>query len=190
VGWRAKIDTDQLIPARFMSAPRSKVMASSCCMICAAPVSNWMIRRRRVPLILMAGRNFGCGSSREAAVYALVDAGFRVVIAPSFGDIFTANAVNNGLLPAVAETGALLALMPERSGSICPPRPWRAGNTTFSFDIDPVWKLKPVERLGRYRPDRPLSARNRCLCRQSRNSRPMGLDGLPTKGDAPKPGRN
>jgi 3-isopropylmalate/(R)-2-methylmalate dehydratase small subunit len=59
----------------------------------------------RVPgaSVLIAGRNFGCGSSREAAVYALVDFGIRVVVAPSFGDIFASNAVNNGLLPARVE---------------------------------------------------------------------------------------
>ena len=50
--------------------------------------------------MILAGRNFGSGSSREAAVYALVDAGIRAVIAPRFGDIFASNAVNNGLLPA------------------------------------------------------------------------------------------
>ena len=55
----------------------------------AAPGSSW------------AGRNFGCGSSREAAVYALYDYGIRCVIAPSFGDIFSGNAVQNGLLTAI-----------------------------------------------------------------------------------------
>ena len=50
--------------------------------------------------IVVAGRNFGCGSSREAAVYALYDYGIRCVIAPSFGDIFAGNAVQNGLLTA------------------------------------------------------------------------------------------
>ena len=49
--------------------------------------------------ILIAGRNFGCGSSREHAAWALEDFGFRVVIAPSFGDIFHANAINSGLAP-------------------------------------------------------------------------------------------
>jgi 3-isopropylmalate/(R)-2-methylmalate dehydratase small subunit len=51
--------------------------------------------------ILLAGRNFGCGSSREAAVWALRDLGIRCVVAPSFGDIFAANCVQNGLLPIV-----------------------------------------------------------------------------------------
>jgi 3-isopropylmalate/(R)-2-methylmalate dehydratase small subunit len=101
------IDTDQLIPARFMARPRD------------AGYGRFLLHDLRhdadghprpgFPLdgpeaegasILVARRNFGGGSSREAAVYALVDAGFRAVIAPSFGDIFVGNAVNNGLLPA------------------------------------------------------------------------------------------
>ena len=62
----------------------------------------------------MGGRNFGGGSSREAAVYALYDYGIRCVIAPSFGDIFSQNATKNGLLTAVvteAESGALTAAL-------------------------------------------------------------------------------
>lgn len=55
--------------------------------------------RYRSSQILVAGRNFGCGSSRESAVWALADFGFRVVIAPGFGDIFQENALQNGLLP-------------------------------------------------------------------------------------------
>jgi len=70
--------------------------------------------------ILIAGRNFGGGSSREAAVYALYDSGIRCVIAPSFGDIFAENAVKNGLLTAVvlgadsAELAASVAANPAR----------------------------------------------------------------------------
>ncbi|WP_306118930.1 MULTISPECIES: 3-isopropylmalate dehydratase small subunit [unclassified Roseitalea] len=103
----AGIDTDQLLPARFMATPRS------------AGYGRFLLHDLRhdadgaprpdFPLndpaatgasILIARRNFGGGSSREGAVYALIDAGFRAVIGPSFGDIFAANAVNNGLLPA------------------------------------------------------------------------------------------
>lgn len=57
--------------------------------------------------ILLARENFGCGSSREHAVWALEDAGFRVVIAPSFADIFFNNCFKNGLLPVVMETGVI-----------------------------------------------------------------------------------
>lgn len=112
------IDTDQLIPARFMTASR------------ADGYGGYLLHDLRFdhdgkadpdhPLnqapdasILISRRNFGSGSSREAAVYALVDAGFRTVIAPSFGDIFASNAINNGLLPALVsedDAEALIAL--------------------------------------------------------------------------------
>jgi hypothetical protein len=66
--------------------------------------------------VVLAGRNFGCGSSREAAVYALADYGIRVVIASSFGDISAANAVKNGLLPA--------QISEEDSEGCCAPTNW------------------------------------------------------------------
>lgn len=115
----ANVDTDQIVPARFMSTPRSQGYGSFV-----------FHDRRRGPdgrpngeialdrperagaRILVARRNFGCGSSREAAVYALVDSGVRCVLAPSFGDIFAGNALNNGLLAArvsEAQADALIA---------------------------------------------------------------------------------
>ncbi len=65
---------------------------------------------RRGPSILLAGRNFGCGSSREHAAWALEDAGFRVVLAPSFGDIFHQNALKTGLAPIELSEADLAAL--------------------------------------------------------------------------------
>jgi 3-isopropylmalate/(R)-2-methylmalate dehydratase small subunit len=69
-------------------------------------------RFRRAP-ILLAGRNFGCGSSREMAVWALAALGIRCVIAPSFGDIFSGNCVQNGLLPVVVDAATITALAVE-----------------------------------------------------------------------------
>lgn len=99
------IDTDQLIPARFMSTPRTEgygrfLLHDMRIDAEGAAEADFPINRHTEVSILVAGRNFGIGSSREAAVYALVDFGVRAVIAPSFGDIFASNAVNNGLLPA------------------------------------------------------------------------------------------
>ena len=109
------IDTDQLIPARFMSVPRVQGYGSYLLHDMRRDATGAM--RPDFPLnacpeasVLLAGRNFGSGSSREAAVYALVDAGIRAVIAPSFGDIFSANAVNNGLLPAQVDEESHAAL--------------------------------------------------------------------------------
>ncbi|MEO8679207.1 MAG: 3-isopropylmalate dehydratase small subunit [Vicinamibacterales bacterium] len=61
--------------------------------------------------ILVAGPNFGCGSSREHAAWALQDAGFRIVIAPSFADIFRANAIGNGMLPVALPEGAVNTIL-------------------------------------------------------------------------------
>ncbi len=102
----ANIDTDQLIPARFMSTPREEGYARF--LLHDMRRGEGGDLREDFPLNQPAARgadtlvtadNLGCGSSREAAVYALADSGFRVLIAPSFGDIFYANALKNGVLP-------------------------------------------------------------------------------------------
>lgn len=133
------VDTDQLIPARFMSRPRSEGYG---------PFLLHDLRqeepRARLPQgskILIADRNFGCGSSREAAVYALVDFGIRAVLAPSFGDIFASNAVNNGLLTARLPKRDLDTLVGEitldlETASIS----FQGG--ILDFEIDPVWQTK------------------------------------------------
>lgn len=99
------IDTDQIIPARFLHRSRSEgfknllfhdflqQQAQN-----SASDLHWVHAVYETPKVLLAGENFGCGSSREHAVWALLDNGFRVVIAKSFGDIFYGNAINNGLL--------------------------------------------------------------------------------------------
>ena len=103
----ANIDTDQLIPARFMKRSRAEgyggyLLHDMRFSGDGAEIADFPLNRSRYrnAQIIVARRNFGAGSSREAAVYALVDYGIRCVIAPSFGDIFASNSVNNGLLPA------------------------------------------------------------------------------------------
>ena len=73
--------------------------------------------------ILLAGRNFGCGSSREAAVWALWDMGFRCVIAPSFGDIFFNNCFQNGMLPIVLSAETIATLVPATDQATQEPPP-------------------------------------------------------------------
>jgi len=111
------LNTDQILPARYLKWPRSRDLG-------AVVFHDFRLDaeghpRADIPLnqdvysdarILLAGRNFGGGSSREAAVYALYDHGFRCVIAPSFGDIFAQNAVKNGLLTAVATEAEIAKL--------------------------------------------------------------------------------
>lgn len=186
---RENVDTDQLIPARFMSAPRSQGYGKFLLHDLRGPGFQLDDPAAQGASVLVAGRNFGGGSSREAAVYALIDAGFRVVIAPSFGDIFTANAVNNGLLPARAETGALLALMPREISIDLPAQTIRAGNTTFSFEIDPVAKTRLINGWD----DIDVTASYRheiaAFAAKARTREPW-VWRTANRGDAPKPGRN
>ena len=107
---RANVDTDQIIPKQFLKRIERTGFG-------VALFHDWRYRADGTPdpafelnrpeaagaSVLLAGANFGCGSSREHAVWALMDFGFRVVIAPSFADIFASNSVQNGLLTAVAD---------------------------------------------------------------------------------------
>ena len=99
------VDTDQIIPARFLKATDRKGFGDNL-------FRDWRYDNKNNPLsdfilndptytgsILIAGNNFGCGSSREHAAWALTDYGFKVVISSFFADIFKGNALNNGLLP-------------------------------------------------------------------------------------------
>lgn len=102
------VDTDQIIPAKYLTSVTKEGMGLGC-------FSNWRYLEDgsdnpefslnkpqfQGAKILVAGRNFGSGSSREHAVWALTDYGFRSVIAPAFADIFYNNSLKNGLLPVV-----------------------------------------------------------------------------------------
>ncbi len=115
------IDTDQILPARYLKLPRKgehgKVLFQDLRFDAAGnerPDFPFNRPEWRNAKIIVGGRNFGGGSSREAAVYALFDYGIRCVVAPSFGDIFSQNATKNGLLTAVvseAESGTLIAAL-------------------------------------------------------------------------------
>jgi 3-isopropylmalate/(R)-2-methylmalate dehydratase small subunit len=115
---RANIDTDQIIPARFLKKSRAEGYQNWLFYDLrhdsgGLPLADFPLNRPDVQraAILVSGANFGCGSSREGAVYALVDAGIRAVIAPSFGDIFHGNALKNGLLPVRLPEQELAALL-------------------------------------------------------------------------------
>ena len=109
---RANIDTDLIIPSRFMKAvDRERLGAGAFEALRAEPGNVFADPRRRGASILVSGGNFGCGSSREHAVWALQQIGLDVVIAPSFGEIFEANALRNGLLAIRLPEAAVRALL-------------------------------------------------------------------------------
>jgi 3-isopropylmalate/(R)-2-methylmalate dehydratase small subunit len=151
----ANIDTDQLIPARFMKRSRAEGYGGYLLYdmrflgndteVFDFPLNQTSYRNSQ---IIVARRNFGAGSSREAAVYALADFGIRCVIAPSFGDIFASNAVNNGLLPArVDETDAeaLIRFLEENDTELTVDLEEQTISTSrvsVAFAIDPVWRTK------------------------------------------------
>lgn len=101
--------------------------------------------------ILISGDNFGSGSSREHAAWALTDYGFKAIIAGSFSDIFYMNATKNGLLPIVLqpeELEALAALSAEQTITIdLPAQAVITPEATYTFEIDPTWKHKLVNGL-------------------------------------------
>lgn len=149
------VDTDQLIPARFMSVPRSDGYGDYLFHDLrrgedSAARAGFPLNRHNDVSIIVAGRNFGSGSSREAAVYALVDAGVRAVIAPSFGDIFAGNAVNNGLLPArvsAEDAAALTAALGDDAamGQIdLKTRRITLGELCLPFTLDEGWRTKLI----------------------------------------------
>jgi 3-isopropylmalate/(R)-2-methylmalate dehydratase small subunit len=110
----ANVDTDQIIPARFLTTTTKdglgeRLFADWRYLPGGAPNPDFVLNQPAAAgcRILVAGRNFGCGSSREHAVWALQDFGFQAVVAPSFGDIFRNNSVAAGLVPAaVSEESA------------------------------------------------------------------------------------
>ena len=152
----ANLNTDQLLPARFLKVPRSAGLG-------AALLHDLRFDAERgeqpdFPLnrpawrdakIIVGARNFGCGSSREAAVYALYDYGIRCVIAPSFGDIFAGNAVQNGLLTAIIsddEAAMLMGVLAEKPGQRLTvdleQQTIQCGDQPFRFAIDPVRRTR------------------------------------------------
>lgn len=106
---RENVDTDQIIPARFLKATTKEGFGEHL-------FADWrtapdFILNKRQGQVLVAGHNFGCGSSREHAAWAIAGAGFRVVISTHFADIFRNNALNNGLLPIEVSVDFLGLLM-------------------------------------------------------------------------------
>jgi 3-isopropylmalate/(R)-2-methylmalate dehydratase small subunit len=115
----ASVDTDQIIPARFLKTTVRKGFGEH--LFCdwrydatGTPLPDFVLNNTNYSgQILVAGKNFGCGSSREHAAWAIADYGFRVVISSLFADIFKGNALNNGILPIQASEAFIAALFAE-----------------------------------------------------------------------------
>ena len=156
------IDTDQIIPARFLARPRDDDHGINFFRdlrfdaagneIAEFPLNHPAWRDAR---IILGGRNFACGSSRENAVWALHGWGARAVIAPSFGDIFAINAVKNGVLPIILPAEAVSTLIvasiaaPEAEIAIDLPAQTVSApdGTVHRFEIDPFAKRSLLEGL-------------------------------------------
>ena len=150
------LNTDQILPARYLKWTRAmgigKVLFQDLRFDAEGkerpdfPINRPAWRNAK---IVVGARNFGCGSSREAAVYALYDYGVRCVIAPSYGDIFSGNAIQNGLLTAIvtdeeaAEIMAALNRTPELPVTVdLEEQTILCGNRTYNFTIDPVRRTR------------------------------------------------
>ena len=157
----ANIDTDQIIPARFLTTTTKAGLGREafhdwrydpegnarpeCILNAIDPAEH---------RVLVAGKNFGCGSSREHAPWALTDFGFRAVISTGIADIFTSNALKNGLLPVVVDEETHARLL-EHPGEIVTidlqTNELRMGNHVVSFRVEPFSReclLEGVDTLG------------------------------------------
>ncbi|MFZ0988446.1 MAG: 3-isopropylmalate dehydratase small subunit [Xanthobacteraceae bacterium] len=153
---QSNLNTDQILPARYLKWTRAmgfgKVLFHDLRFDAEGrEKSDFPLNKPvwRKSTTLVSARNFGCGSSREAAVYALYDFGVRCVIAPSFGDIFAGNAVQNGLLTAIvteeeaAEIMGSLAQMPELPVTVdLEQQTILCGNRTYKFRVDPIRRMR------------------------------------------------
>ena len=141
---RADVDTDQIIPKQFLKRVE-RTGFGEFLFFDWKQEPGWELPHNPV---LVAGRNFGCGSSREHAPWALEDYGFRAIVAPSFADIFYSNCTKIGLLPVVLEEDEVRAVMESGHASIdlaTQKVTWTGGGA--SFDIDPEVRRRLLEGL-------------------------------------------
>jgi 3-isopropylmalate/(R)-2-methylmalate dehydratase small subunit len=153
---QSNVNTDQIIPARYLKWTRAmgfgKVLFHDLRFDAEGrEKSDFPLNKPawRDATIVVSGRNFGCGSSREAAVYALYDFGVRCVIAPSFGDIFAGNSVQNGLLTAAVSEENAVEIMESLEKTPGLPvtvdldqQTILCGNRTYRFEIDPIRRMR------------------------------------------------
>jgi 3-isopropylmalate/(R)-2-methylmalate dehydratase small subunit len=152
---RTNVDTDQIIPAEYLKRVSRTGFAEGLFAAWREDPSFVLNRPQYAgATILVAGTDFGTGSSREHAVWALTDYGFRAVIAPRFGDIFRTNATKAGLLPVVLPESVVTALQdaveadPDTEITVdLTARAVRAEGITVPFDLDDYTRWRLLEGL-------------------------------------------
>ena len=155
------VDTDQIIPARYLKTIQRKGLGE-------ALFADWRYDKDGRPRpdfpmhqpqaagaqVLVAGANFGCGSSREHAPWALQDFGFRAVVSSSIADIFRSNALKNGLVPVVLDAAAHERLLASPGAQVTielETRTLMADGLTATFPLDPFSRhclMNGVDELG------------------------------------------
>ncbi|MBS0409732.1 MAG: 3-isopropylmalate dehydratase small subunit [Proteobacteria bacterium] len=144
------LDTDQIIPKQFLKTVEREGLGKGLFYDlrfdeAGAPKPDFVLNDAKYAGagVLIAGDNFGCGSSREHAPWALLDYGLRCVVAPSFADIFYNNCFQNGLLPVALPEEQVRALMAEAKG----------GNHVFSIDLESQTVTAPSGAAFRFEID-------------------------------------
>lgn len=153
---KVNVDTDQIVPKQFLKLVQKSGFGKFL-------FYNWRFNENEVPnsdfvlnnpnyknsKVLVAGDNFGCGSSREHAVWALQDFGFSVIIAPSFADIFFSNCFKNGILPITLDSKTVEKLQNENNpvNVDLQNQIIKTVNDEIHFDIDPHKKKILLEGL-------------------------------------------
>jgi 3-isopropylmalate/(R)-2-methylmalate dehydratase small subunit len=146
---RADVDTDQIIPKQFLKRIERTGFGEFLFFDWAKDPAFELNRpEAKGAKILLTGRNFGCGSSREHAPWALQDYGFEALVAPSFGDIFRTNSVKIGLVPVVLPEEQVRALMEEaaRDGELTVDLEEQTAGA-FRFEFDPFERRCLLEGL-------------------------------------------
>ena len=187
------IDTDVIIPMQqLLSVPRSELGRYA---FNALRYDAQGAEREGFPLndakgrgasVIVGGRNFGCGSSREGAVYALAGLGIRAVVASSYGDIFFSNCVKNGLLPVLLAPAELdrmhaaIAASPDPVDAAIDLEAQRVALSTgasFSFDIDHPHMQRLIEGTDEVSPTLTAEDEIRCFEREDGIARPWARRG-------------
>lgn len=165
---RAHVDTDQIIPKQFLTKVERTGFGQHCFHDWrylddegTAPNPDFVLNQPRYEhaSVLLARENFGCGSSREHAPWALKEMGFLVIIAPSFADIFYGNAINNGMLPIRLPEAQVASLFNEVEAQIgatikidlAAQTVTGPNQEQFNFDIDPFHReclLQGLDSIG------------------------------------------